>query len=336
MFKQITGDITKFVGDVIFNSLGVESDNFGGICESIVNASESKELKEQLLKVRNIYKLGEHFVTKGYALKADNIVHIVMPYYDNDKNLTLYTKALEMALGTCSKLGFTTIGIPLLGSGGNKYPDDLAKATIEKCVKRYLLKEGNKGHKPEITIVLAEKNIILDNRARLNRARNKDGDYHSDKTLKQFSKESKEFKKSADIVENKSFIPNSLRNIFTLDDYISEIINDPHYWKNRINRYLGFGSKTNKMAIKYGSNKYSEMARESTITKDFAFKIVFALMMNMEEATCFLKFFGYTFANEQLEHRDNVIRDLLNKEIYDPINVNNALVEKGYPPLFAK
>ena len=123
MFKEEVGDITKYKGDVIINSLGVTTTTYGGICGAILRATKSPELKQIIDKVNDVYSVGEYFVTEGYGL-ADNILHLITPNHDDDKDCRLYKECIRRVLNECKYRKWRKVGIPLIGAGANKYKKD--------------------------------------------------------------------------------------------------------------------------------------------------------------------------------------------------------------------
>ena len=100
-FKSyFVGDISNFPCDVIINSLGVDTTDYGGICKSIIKASNNKEELENIFKRANdIYDVGEYFFTESFGLPVKSICHLITPHHDSDdKNLNVFIYSVRNVL----------------------------------------------------------------------------------------------------------------------------------------------------------------------------------------------------------------------------------------------
>ena len=163
----IIGDITTIKATVIINSVGVGegAKKYGGICSSVVQASHSLELENKIKKAKHVYSIGEYFITDGYDLPCDHIIHLITPFYEEDQDLAIYKDCIRRMLNECVVRRFKKIAIPLIGIGANKYNHEDVKETI------YQLADGfvNSFTGYEVIIVEATDEMSQKNNERLDR-----------------------------------------------------------------------------------------------------------------------------------------------------------------------
>lgn len=152
-FKIKFADITKYEGDAIVNSIGVNGSVKGALCKAILKEANSKELTSFIdSKINN--KIGEMFVTKGYNLFSKNIIHVVSPFKaDDDKDNTNLKNIYKSIINMAIKLGYKKIAIPFLGTGANGYLDSDAYNCISK-VCASLVKHEEEIDKDILTVTL--------------------------------------------------------------------------------------------------------------------------------------------------------------------------------------
>lgn len=331
-FRIIVGDITKFEGDVIINSVGVTSTIYGGVCGSIVKALNSKEYEETLSKVNNYYSVGEFFITdivQGFPSK--HILNLITPHYENDKDLSLFKYCLKTILNECNSKGFYKVGIPSIGTGANKYP----KEEVRKIMKDMCTAYSELYEKMDIYLVLPEKEIGFLNDERLKNHLLRNGEYHDEETLKKFKSGAKKIEGKAkkentstysrkffDYQEYKIGVPNvnvDFKKVSTLGDYVDLFVekntSEEAIYKNRIKKYLSYNKK----------NKEADVYYKKTTTNDpdkiSLFKTIFALKLPIEAANELLNHFGYCFANNPSNKLDKIVEDLISKKQYGLIEI---------------
>lgn len=120
-FELLCGDITKSTADAIVNSLGIDGRVYGKVCEAIINASKSSELKSFIdAKTNNAPQ--EIFVTDSYNLPCKQIIHIVAPFkHLDDKKFTNLKKAYLNSINKAIELKCKSVAIPFIGTGANGY-----------------------------------------------------------------------------------------------------------------------------------------------------------------------------------------------------------------------
>ena len=151
----IKGNITKYKGDAIVNSLGVYGEIKGKLCQSILKASNSKEL-EKFLESKVINTVGSIYVTKAWNLPSKHIIHIVTPRrHEDDDDLTHLKKAYQDVIYNATQLGCKSIALPFIGIGENGYTESEAyTAVTEVCSKIADYEEKNNISIIDITIII--------------------------------------------------------------------------------------------------------------------------------------------------------------------------------------
>ena len=125
-FKIVRNDITKMTTQAVVNTANEFVDVGPGCDSAIYNAAGREQLfKYRLEKIGNIPE-GEAFITPGFNLPAEYIIHAVSPYYwdggqgEEEKLRSCYQKSLKLAL----EHGITSIAFPLISTGGFGYPKE--------------------------------------------------------------------------------------------------------------------------------------------------------------------------------------------------------------------
>lgn len=117
-------DITEFKGDAIVNSLGIW-DNvnvYGKICQSIIKASKSALIKQEIANYKDKAEPGHIFVSSGYELPAKHIIHVCTPFFSHDDGLFTLEYVYKSVLVLAYKNKWYKLGLPIIGTGANGYP----------------------------------------------------------------------------------------------------------------------------------------------------------------------------------------------------------------------
>ena len=123
--------------DCIVNSLGINTNVFGAICKSIVNAAKSNDI-EKMLKEYPTGKVFDYHVTNAGVLKPKKIIHIVMPFKKNDKDNKDLKKAFSLVIDEAISLGMKSIAIPCIGTGANGYSKKDIYDAIDDVMFKYI------------------------------------------------------------------------------------------------------------------------------------------------------------------------------------------------------
>lgn len=136
-------NITKCSCECIVNSLGPGTNVFGAICKSIVQSAKSEDINS-MLKNHPTANIFDIFVTDSGALPSKHVIHIVMPFKNNDKCNENLKKAFSMVIDKAIALGYESIGIPYIGTGANGYEkEDIAQA-LNSILFEYQYKDNIK------------------------------------------------------------------------------------------------------------------------------------------------------------------------------------------------
>lgn len=121
------GDITKQEADAIVNATNEDLKHKGGVALALSEAGGDEVQRESSDLVKNIGKIsaGEVVVTSGGQLKCKKLFHAVGPVKGKaGKRKHLIQKAVTSALDLCEIMGFRSIALPCLSSGGLGVPVD--------------------------------------------------------------------------------------------------------------------------------------------------------------------------------------------------------------------
>lgn len=186
------GDITQFESDAIVNSLGINGNVYGMLCEAILNAADSQELTSYIDSLVN-NEIGTIFVTESGNLNCKNILHIVTPFrHMDDSNFSLLKKAYNDLLTKAIYLGHKSIVLPLIGSGANGYSEQEVSEVVTSVCGELALKEYEIGEEIlDITIVSYVKP------RKLRRRRNLEYEKHLVKNISIISREKCDFNETA-------------------------------------------------------------------------------------------------------------------------------------------
>lgn len=162
-FKIVRNDITKMNTEAVVNTANERAVVDTG-CDSAIYAAAGYD---ELLAYRRDHigdvPEGEAFVTPGFNLKAEFIIHAVSPLYidgesgEEEKLRNCYRKALSLA----DEKGIRSIAFPLISTGGFGYPKEEGMRIALDEIKAFL-----EDHRMMIyLVVFDEKSASLGRRA---------------------------------------------------------------------------------------------------------------------------------------------------------------------------
>ncbi len=373
-FKIIRGDITKIECDAIVNSVGLETPDYGRICHDVITNSKSQELRDFIDDLDGDASVGDVFVTKGYALPAKNIVHLICPHFESDPDLTVFQSAVRKVLLTCKEKEFKNIAIPVFGTGANGYnrPDvyNLLTFMCSAFVEYY----------PDfnITLVTVAKSVQIMHKLMPKYAT--DAYKHkTDDELLRYHKAAKAFKRNdneyipSDIYEapkeffgsefektaQVALLPqdDSNRPTITLDDKTMFRIGNvkeymevyagrrfPNQFSNadkiliRAKRYLGLSSKDDDVAksMTAASKLLSSYKVGGRRPKpESMFKLALGLRMNYLEAQNFMNFFGLSFTHHPQDNTlESGVRYCLDHHLYEIEEIEDEIYKRTKKTFF--
>lgn len=358
-FRYATGNIAEFEADAIINSVGVETDNYGGICRSIIEANPTNEIKKVIDSTNNLYTAGELFTTPGYQLKARNIVHLICPLSkDDDKDYSLFKECIRRALNECQLRHWYRVGIPSIGTGANKYDKEKARRIIADMCYDYCECYPDM----RITFVRPDDEIESKNNERLSNAfYSREYGYHSPETNAKSKKGSLILSKT----KKELLVAGYTKRYFGferykdpkhilvkfdyssimcfgnyVDQYIEKCKDDIFKHKSiviqRINLFFGYGTTGKKSYTTIGSDAYGEIKKKIDPSKKDIYKVAFALKMTIRETERLMAYYGYCFCEHGHSPMDDVVKDLITYKTYGIVEIQQAFNEKGVPSLFAR
>jgi len=134
----LSGDITSLSVEAIVNSTNHNMIPGGGV-NGAINSMAGLELQQETMKFRGI-KPGKAYVTKGYNLSCEYIIHTLGPrWYGGDHYETkilgdCYKNSLILAAG----LGIRTIAFPCISTGAFKFSKEIAAYVAANTTKYYI------------------------------------------------------------------------------------------------------------------------------------------------------------------------------------------------------
>lgn len=153
----IKSDITQLAVDAIVNSANPSLLAGSGLC-GVIHKGAGPELELECKKIGGCSK-GEAVITKGFNLKAKNIIHAVGPHYifdgqEREKLLeNCYLSILRLA--DCNNI--KSLAIPAISTGIYKYPIEEATKIALKTVSDFIETENK--NIEEIIFVLFSKEV---------------------------------------------------------------------------------------------------------------------------------------------------------------------------------
>lgn len=140
----IKDSIVNISADAVVNSANPKVYVGGGVDNAIYKAAGRKELFQARVMIGEIPE-GEARYTDAYNLKAKYIIHTVAPIWkdgENDEERLLrscYKKSLELI----KKLGCKSAVFPLLATGINGFPKDLALRIAVTTIQDFLIRDAD-------------------------------------------------------------------------------------------------------------------------------------------------------------------------------------------------
>lgn len=149
------GDITKLKIDAIVNAansggLGCFSPNHHCIDNQIHTFAGVRlrlECSEKVNEIGGKLKTGEVFITKGYNLPAQNVIHTVGPIVGREvieEDKVLLANCYENSLKLAAQNHLRTIAFPTISTGVFMFPKDEASKIAIKTVDNFLVKNQEK------------------------------------------------------------------------------------------------------------------------------------------------------------------------------------------------
>ncbi len=140
-FKIVRNDITKMNTEAIVNTAN-DHPTVGTGCDSAVyKAAGYDELLAYRMEKIGVVPEGDAFITPGFNLQAEYIIHAVSPLYmggsegEEEKLRSCYRKSLQLA----KEYGIRSVAFPLISTGGFGYPKEEGMRIAVDEINAFLL-----------------------------------------------------------------------------------------------------------------------------------------------------------------------------------------------------
>ena len=136
--EVVRGNILNVLSDAIVLPANTGLREGSGTSTAIFQAAGRKQLTEACQKIGSCEE-GKAVVTPGFDLKADYIVHTVVPKWIDGRHgeYERLCASYLAALNAADILGCTSISFPLLGSGNNGYDLELAFEIAYQALQKF-------------------------------------------------------------------------------------------------------------------------------------------------------------------------------------------------------
>ena len=312
-FNLSLGDITNIKCDAIVNSLGVDASKYGKLCKNIVKKANSNELKLRLDIEKN-GKIGSMFLTPGYELKAQKIIHVVSPFRkDDNETCDNLKKVYDDVIGFAIENSFKKIALPFLASGANGYSDEEVYKAAMASIGEILDKEDElKKDIIDITLVMYLKPRNKEIHAEYDYAyfRNENKFLNSNETL--------DFITMSSMVKKEDGLIPSYPYTFPFD-YIEDYVNQKRNGKYKELNHRGFDHR-----------RRGRLRTYENIPRDDIYLLIYLLDMNITEAIQFMTICGISMS--PLRKIDVFFKNYLLGEygkIDNLVALNNLAYDKG-------
>ena len=307
-FQIVRNDIAKMKVDAIVNSANHELIIGKGVDGAIYSAAGRDKLLNARKSIGQI-NFGDSKITPAFDLNAKFIIHTVAPVWHNGNSgeiVTLrkcYKNSLELALkNSCESAAF-----PLLATGVNNFPHDVAlKVAIEE-IQKFLF-----DHDMEISLVIFGKNILELARKILSGIEEHiDDAYVPSAEPTEYMGGLKIARQKQKSKSPKTFVKNFRDSLFELIDQRN--LNDPDVYK----------------PANVSSKVFSDIRTRANYqpSKKTAIALAISLKLSLQEIQDLLATTGYTLS-DTFEF-DRVIMDCIRRDIYDIGKIDEKLYAKG-------
>lgn len=316
----VRNDITKMQVDVIVNSANPRAIVGGGVDRAIHKAA-GPELLIARQKIGNI-DTGEAFITPGYNLLAQYVIHTVGPVWQDGKHgerellASCYKNSLRLATDhKCSSIAF-----PLISAGIFGCPPEIAIATATGAIREYIDE-----HDLDVYMVMFDRESFKISNSLFNDVQNYIDEVYVDEHLAQerCNNYRRRREREAALYKNRVTDFRSLDEMLDdMTDTFSEALfklidakgmTDPQvYKKANINRKHFSKIRTNQ----------DYKPKKSTV-----FALAIALELNLAETRELLARAGYAFSHSNVS--DVIIEYFIKLGKYDIDIINQVLFENG-------
>ncbi|WP_297964065.1 macro domain-containing protein [uncultured Anaerovibrio sp.] len=320
----VRNDITKMKVDVVVNSANPRAIVGGGVDRAIHKAA-GPELLIARQRIGNI-ATGKAFITPGYNLLAQYVIHTVGPVWQDGKHgerellADCYKNSLQLAADYSCK----AIAFPLISAGIFGCPPEIAIAVATRAIREFIDE-----YDLDVYMVMFDRESFKISSSLFDDVQNYIDEVYVDEHLAQESCNNyqRRREREAALYRNRGTDSRSLDEILNdMTDTFSEALlklidakgmTDPQVYKRaNINR-KHFSKIRNNQAYK---------PKKSTV-----FALSIALELNIAETRELLARAGYAFSHSNVS--DVIIEYFIKQGKYDIDTINQVLFEKGEPTL---
>jgi O-acetyl-ADP-ribose deacetylase (regulator of RNase III) len=303
-FLIVRQDILEVKTDAIVNSTSSRFKYIGGTEQKIMTKGGNDLLKAR--EELGFIEVTDAFVTKGYDLIQDFVIHCVGPYYKSDKSSygllrETYLKALNLAFDH----GLESIAFPLISTGVYGFPKKIALEIAENAIKEFLLSKDMMVYLLVYDLESYITSIELFNDVR---------DYIEQHFVDGI------FVEKMIMSDTQIEIKRISNRLFDIDETFSDTL---------IKLIVLTGEKNSIIYKRANLDKrlFSKIISNSDYhpSKNVAIALGIALKLNIDEFNDFLERAGYILSNSILS--DVIIQFCIENELYDIYEINEILYD---------
>ena len=317
----VQADITTRQVDAIVCTANKDL-TLGGIMGNKVKELAGPLLEKELMQFHKI-SVGESVITRGYNLKAKNVIHTVGPVFKDGLSgePILLKKAYLSALQLATEYNLESIEFPLVSSGAYRYPHRMSIKVALDTINEYLL-----DHDLSVGICIYSKKTLKECEDLIKPYPFYKGEGFVDKVIKDdaFMREMRYFAN-----DNNSMLIS--QNQF--NDYVAQTK------KNFTSKFMYFLNKSNKSnkdvykKVHMDRKLFSKILKGESKTpkKNTIIALAFGMELDLHDTEELLYSAGYTLTNSIL--LDILVTHLLSQGSHDFDYLNKCLAGYGYAAL---
>lgn len=138
----VEGDISKIDVDAVVHPTSGSMDPTGQVGSSLA-AVGGQSLKDEIQKLRqsrgSLALTGAAICPSGGNLPSRNVIHVYSPSWGSDEAASKrqLVQSVESCLACAAQAYVRTLAFPSIGSGGNRFPKDIAARTILEALREH-------------------------------------------------------------------------------------------------------------------------------------------------------------------------------------------------------